>query len=73
LTIDTTKRDIDEHQREHIEKSIRDVMAEITNKPNLNVDNLSDKQIKGMDLSPGEIDELLKLKHLYVELESDKP
>jgi len=73
LGIDLTKKDIDENKRHKIEKSVRDVMAEITHKPNLNPDNITNKQIKNMDLSPEEIDELLKLKHLYNELESDKP
>jgi len=58
--------------RRVIEKSIRDVMADISHKPNIDPNKLTDNQIKGMDLDPEEIEELLKLEHIYRELEDDK-
>lgn len=57
LNIDLTKNDIDRDSRRNIEKSIRDVMADIAHDPKINPDKLTEADIKKMDLSPEEKDE----------------
>jgi hypothetical protein len=47
-------------------------MADIAHDPKINPDTLTEKELKAKGLSPDEISELLKLKHIYKELESDK-
>jgi hypothetical protein len=48
-------------------------MADIAHDPKINPLTVTEEELKAKGLSPDEISELLKLKHIYVELESDKP
>jgi hypothetical protein len=73
LHIDITKKDLGADQRAHIEKSVRDIMAGIGHDANINPETITEKGLKAKGLSRDEINELLKLKHIYIELESDGP
>jgi hypothetical protein len=73
LHLDVDLKDLPLGQREHIEKSVRDVMADIADDPKINPLTVTEKELKAKGLSPDEISELLKLKHIYKELDSDKP
>ena len=48
-------------------------MADIAHDPSINPLTVTEKELKARGLSPDEIKEVLDLKHIYVELESDKP
>jgi len=73
LGIDLNQKDIPEDERHKIEKSVRDVMADIAHDKNINPTNITEESLGKKGLSDDEIRELLKLKHIYNELDSDKP
>jgi len=72
LHIDLTKKNITEDNKECIEKSIRDVVKDLTHGKVTDVEHVTKKQLKNMDLTQGEIDEIMKLKGIYVDLEDGK-
>jgi len=67
LHIDVTKNDIDVDERKKLERSVRDVMADLAHDKKINPETVTEQQLKDKHLSPEEIDEILKLKHIYVE------
>jgi hypothetical protein len=73
LHLDLGLKDVGVDQRKEIEKSVRDVMKDLAHDPTINPLTVTEKDLRKKGLSPDEISELLKLKHIYIELESDKP
>jgi len=55
-----------------MEKSVRDIMQEISHDPRINPDTMNIEELHNKGLSDEEIKELLKLQHIYKELESEK-
>jgi len=64
LCVDLNANDVNPSSRRQIEKSIKDIMNDLAHDKSFNPDKATEKEIKKMDLSPDEIEELLKLKHI---------
>jgi hypothetical protein len=59
--------------RSEIRKSARDIMRDITHDPKLNPEQVTKAKLVEMGLTTQQIDEVLKLKGIYEEVDGDKP
>jgi len=73
LEIDLSQINIGDISRKKIERSVRDVIKDLAHDKNIDPDKVTEAELKKMNLSPDEIDEILKLKVILVQVESDKP
>jgi hypothetical protein len=56
-----------------IQRSVRDIMQDLAHDKNLNPETMNKKDLMRMDLDPKTIDELMKLKHIYIETKDGAP
>jgi len=60
-------------QNEAIKNNVIDMINDITGNPDLDISTLTKEQLRDMGLSPEEIDEIMKLKEIYDQVNSGKP